>query len=360
MRDFMLPAADAGTRMAIAPRVYVALPDEQPKQLLERIRHGLFQANETGLLLVIYGRRECLADLAVPIDLPVMILEGRPCHPGPLAGAFVYVCPAAMRVQPIRMGGRTRAMVVEDGEARYCLFGGFGTPSTHASRSEQTRQAFEQLEQTLIRAGFSIGDVIRTWFYNDDILAWYPEFNRVRTAFYRRQAFATGSTPASTGVGGAYSDGAALGLSGWAFQSREESTQAIEVASPLQCPALNYGSSFSRAMELRCRGERRLFVSGTASIALSGESIWQGNIERQIDRTMEVIAAMLSARDFGWADVDRATAYFKSATDYPHWVKWLERHDLTELPCVAVEGTVCRDDLLFELEVDAAAPSIGF
>ena len=36
--------------------------------------------------------------------------------------------------------------------------------------------------------------------------------------------------------------------------------------SPLQCPALEYGSSFSRAAELRTPGWRRVVVSGTASI----------------------------------------------------------------------------------------------
>lgn len=360
MRDFTFPTAAADTRMAITPRVHPALPKELPKAFVERLQRSLHATGETALLLVIYGRREHLADFTIRMDVPVMALDGRPCHPGPLAGAFLYTCPATVKVQPIRVDGRTRAMVVDEGDARHCFFGGMGSPSTHASRAVQTRQAFEQLEQVLTRAGFAISDVIRTWFYNEDILAWYPEFNAVRTAFYERQPFQMGSTPASTGVGGLYADGAALGLSGWAFQSREVSARAVEVISPLQCPAPAYGSSFSRAVELRSRGMRRLLVSGTASIAPSGESIWQGNIDRQIDLTMEVISAILSSCDFSWTDVDRAVAYFKHAVDHPHWTKWLKSRGLTGLPCIAVEGTVCRDDLLFELEVDASAASVRF
>lgn len=360
MCAFLSPSLEVGARTVIVPRNFVAQPDETPGRFLGRIQRHLREARETGLLLVLYGRCEALRDLVLPTDLPVMALEGRPCHPGPMAGAFLYVCPDTVTVTRINREGRTRAVVVEDKECRLCLFGGVGGHVTTASRPEQTRQTFTQLDETLRRAGFSISDVIRTWFYNEDILAWYGDFNQVRTAFYRRQAFRTGSSPASTGVGGLYADGSALGLAGWALQSRDDGARAVEVGSPLQCPAPNYGSSFSRAMELRAGGSRRLFVSGTASIAAGGESMWTGDIHRQIDRTMEVIAALLASRDFGWADVDRATAYFKSAADLPHWERWLERHGLSRLPYVPVEGAVCRDDLLFELEVDASAPAISF
>ena len=68
---------------------------------------------------------------------------------------------------------------------------------------------------------------------------------------------------------------------------------AAAVPSPLQCPALDYGSSFSRAVELVAGDHRRLFVSGTASISPEGHTLHVGDVDAQVARTMEVVEAML-------------------------------------------------------------------
>jgi enamine deaminase RidA (YjgF/YER057c/UK114 family) len=162
--------------------------------------------------------------------------------------------------------------------------------------------------------------------------------------------------PASTGVGGRPPAGVALDLAGWALQPYREWAGAHEVFSPLQCPAPQYGSAFSRAMEICSGGSRRLVVSGTASIALNGELIWPGDIVRQIGRTMAVIGAMLVSRGLGWTDVDRAIVYLKHGNDLPAFTDWLQQNGLAGLPFVPVQGDICRTDLLFELEVDACAP----
>src|ERR1019366_1387059 len=130
----------------------------------------------------------------------------------------------------------------------------------------QVQQMFGNLEWALDQAGFELADVVRTWFYNDDILAWYGDFNRVRSAHYAGVKWRTGSLPASTGIGARNIDGAALVVAAWAMRPLDGAARAREVGSPLQCPAPAYGSAFCRAMELDSGGCRRLFVSGTASI----------------------------------------------------------------------------------------------
>jgi hypothetical protein len=53
----------------------------------------------------------------------------------------------------------------------------------------------------------SYRDVVRTWFYLNDILSWYPEFNQARNAVYRELGLIPGHDggsrrlPASTGIG---------------------------------------------------------------------------------------------------------------------------------------------------------------
>lgn len=349
----VIQAPDIRVRSGISSKVVVARTDESAGDFLVRVSASLAASGESGLLMLLFGKSEALQGLEFGLDCPVLALEGRPCHRGPVAGATLYTCASSKSVRRIRQGGRVVAAVYDGGEARHCLFGGFGGVDPAAPREVQAAGTLAALEEALGQAGFTIADIVRTWFYNENILDWYAEFNRVRTVFYRQQAFRSGSMPASTGVGGRHLGGVALGMAGWALQPHRDSAGAREVFSPLQCPAPQYGSSFSRAVEILASGSRRVSVSGTASIALNGESIWQDDIARQIEWTMAVIGAILASRGLGWNEVDRAIAYLKHGSDLPVFTNWLQQNGLASLPFVPVQGDICRDNLLFELEVDA-------
>jgi enamine deaminase RidA (YjgF/YER057c/UK114 family) len=132
---------------------------------------------------------------------------------------------------------------------------------------------------------------------------------------------------------------------------------AREVGSPLQCPAPAYGSAFSRAMEIDSGGWRRLTISGTASIQPDGKTAWEGDARKQVDLTMEVIAAILQARGMNFGDTTRATAYYRKPEYKQHFDAWRKERDLELMPVVDTHSTVCRDDLLFELELDAGRAS---
>ena len=227
------------------------------------------------------------------------------------------------------------------------------------SRPDQTRAAIEDLQKILAHAGFDPADTVRTWFFLDKILSWYDEFNAARTKIYSDIKFRTGSLPASTGVGAKNPAGAALALAAWAFRPVEKNSRAGEVASPRQCPAPAYGSSFSRAMEISANGGRRLFISGTASIAPDGKTLWSGDVRKQVDTTMEVVEAILNARQFAFSDITRATAYFRRAADAGAFAGWLAAHDLTAMPVVSAQCDICRDDLLFEIEAEAETNTAG-
>jgi enamine deaminase RidA (YjgF/YER057c/UK114 family) len=283
---------------------------------------------------------------------PMTWVEGAGCGRQPIAGLQVFAL-AGGEVQPVELNGRVVGSVFDDGAARHCLLAGLGPDNPLLPREDQARQALDNLAASLDRSGFSLGDVARTWFFNDELLAWYREFNQVRTKIYSRTQFRSGSLPASTGVSARNPDNTALVLGAWAVKPRAAASCVLEVASPLQCPAPAYGSSFSRAVEIHSPGARQLLVSGTASITPDGRSIHNGDVVAQIDLSMEVVAAMLTARGLTWADVSRATAYFKSAADAPAFAAWLARHEQWTLPVVCAVCDICRDDLLFEIELDA-------
>lgn len=342
-------------------RTYRALPNETCESLLKRIAADLTRRRETVLLMMLFGRnaainghRGHLSKIKGGDQWPVFVAEGEPCGDGQMTGAQVFAISAERSVYRVHSGGHVVGSVFSDADARHCLL---ALPAPVASPrndpAAQTTETFANLESILGGAGYCIADIARTWFYNRDILAWYDDFNRVRNAYYGQRPFRTGATPASTGIEGRNPAEAALALAVWAVQPLTDAATVTPVASPLQCPAPAYGSAFSRAMEISSGGRVRLLVSGTASIAPGGESIWPDDAARQIEQTMAVIEAILRSRGLSLRDVERASAYFKDAKDVPHFERWLRAHDLADLPFLPMHCDVCRDELLFELELDA-------
>jgi enamine deaminase RidA (YjgF/YER057c/UK114 family) len=256
--------------------------------------------------------------------------------------------------KPLRLDQHTVGAVFEDETARYCVLGGLRPGSAQESRSEQAWETLELMESALALAGMTFADVFRTWFYLDDILDWYDEFNEARNAFFQERKVYDGLVPASTGVGGSNSAGTALVADLLALQSKEPGVTRLAIPSPLQCPALRYGSSFNRAVEVTLPGQRRLYVSGTASIDLAGHTAHVGNVDGQVALTMEVVGAILRSREMSWTDVTRAIGYFKHAEDAPAFDRYCAQQRIPQMPVVIAKNDICRDDLLFEIEVDAA------
>ena len=99
---------------------------------------------------------------------------------------------------------------------------------------------------------------------------------------------------------------------------------------------------------------RQVIVSGTASISPGGESVHLGDIDKQTELSLDVIEAILKSRGMGWKDVVRSVAYFKDKDYAPHYEKIALRRGLAIMPCIGIQADVCRDNLLFEMELDAA------
>ncbi|PTY01160.1 hypothetical protein [Opitutus sp. ER46] len=337
-------------------------PRASVDSVFSQLATQLMQRDGTIVALFIYGdvaAREqttrIMRRYLGSIDWPVLWVEGRSCNGALLAGVQAFAVHDT-EVERVLVKGRVVGTMYADRDCRHCLMAGLGPDDAAAGRDLQAQQTFENLREAFEHCDFEFADIARTWFYNEKLLDWYDTFNRVRTAYYSERPFRSGAVPASTGVEARNPMGAALALAAWAVQPLDGKARVTDVASPLQCTALQYGSSFSRAMEIASGGVRRLLVSGTASIAPEGHSLWLGDIERQVDTTMEVVKAILTSRRMQWADVTRATAYFKYPLDAAALEKWQERHDLA-LPAVYVHCDICRDDLLFEIELDACAPA---
>lgn len=333
------------------------LRGETPAQTFTRLVEVLETHEAQPVQLTVFATVEAMppdgaASLGVPPETPLTWVTGHPCMEGSVAGIHVQAV-RGVRVDTLWMGNSPVGCVYRCDELTWCHVGGLLPEDTSLSSPEQARQVFERLEATLAQAGMDLSHVVRTWLYLDNILRWYGDFNTVRTQFFQERNVFSGLVPASTGIAGKNPAGAALVAQALAVRHAAEAPVAGALPSPLQCPALAYGSSFSRAVELTLPHSRRVLVSGTASIEQSGKTAHVRDVAGQVDFTMQVLGALLNSRGLSFEHTTRAYAYFKRATDAPVFADYCRAHDLS-LPVIVSRSDVCREDLLFELELDAA------
>ena len=262
-------------------------------------------------------------------------------------GGMQFTAVTGAKPVPLVLRDRLRGYLIEAFGASHCFLGGLQPGDPLASRGDQTEDVFGTIEETLALAGLGFEHVVRTWFYNEKILEWYPVFNAVRTKFFQRHAIRR--MPASTGIGAPNPAGTALVAK--ALAVRPGAGEIRVCNSPLQCDAFAYGSAFSRAIEVSDSCSRTLYISGTASIEPGGRSVRQGDPAGQIELTMDVVRAILDEAGMNLGDATRAIAYFRDPAHVPLW----DRFCPPGLPSVSIGCHVCRDDLLFEIELDVSS-----
>lgn len=259
-------------------------------------------------------------------------------------------------VRPLWVDGRLCGGVVDTPLATSCRLGNVGPTESLPDRDRRAHSAFERVVALLRLAGLDACDLVRTWIFVRDILSWYGDFNSVRTEFFRQAGLFDGLIPASTGIGINGRGGQELAIDAWAICPKSKDVSVQPIPSPLQCPARDYGSAFSRAVEVRWPARQELWISGTASIGADGESQFVGDFERQMHRTLDVVEAILKSRHMDWSHTTRAIAFFRRSADLPAWRRCCTSRgiDWQSMPALLMQGTICRDELLFELELDAA------
>lgn len=286
------------------------------------------------------------------LDWPLTLLHGDACSGSTITGTQ-FIALSGAELNPVMDGDRKVGNWYDTEDARYCLLGDIRADDLSLSREAQAQAVFEKMEALLKQADMEFTDIARTWLYLNDLLEWYDEFNVVRTKFFRERGTFDKMVPASTGIGAGSAAGEAIVCALLAVKPKHDGVKVFAVPSPLQCPALDYKSSFARAVEIDQPGSRLLTISGTASIEPGGQTVHIGDTGKQIKLTMEVVHAILQSRDMDWENTSRAIAYFKNIDEAPLLEKYCIENNLPELPVAISHADVCRHDLLFEIELDA-------
>ena len=349
---------------SLQDQVITLEPSSARKQFISARRSGpdelsilekLFPQSGQTVAQIIFGGNsfyESARERLSKPDWPLLWLQGDVCPGTQISGAQAFVADEAT-VRYIRLDGRIVGSYWEDDDAEYSLLAGILPVSFDATPGGQAYSSFEQIEKALGKVGMDFSHVVRTWLYLDKLLDWYDEFNVARTNFFLSRGVFDRLIPASTGIGASNPFGAALTSGALAIRPKHDRVVIREVASPLQCAATKYRSSFSRAVEVNFPEHRYLTISGTASIAPSGVSLYEGDVVKQIHLTLDVVEAILKSRGYEWADAVRAIAYFRDINDLPVFDAISKERGIASLPLAPAHTIVCRDDLLFEIELDA-------
>lgn len=127
--------------------------------------------------------------------------------------------------------------------------------------------------------------------------------------------------------------------------------------------AYDYSSkvSFVRGMRVELDNCVMLFISGTASVNDKGESIHDGDIRAQTQRTLDNITGLLASEGADWHDIVRTTCYLADFRHYDEFNDvrnaYYEGKKLNPLPAsTCIEARICRPELLVEIEAIAIIP----
>jgi enamine deaminase RidA (YjgF/YER057c/UK114 family) len=205
----------------------------------------------------------------------------------------------------------------------------------------ETREVIAEAEKRLRPFGLAYWNVVRTWFYLDDILSWYDQFNQARTAAYTKAGLP--HLPASTGIGARNPGRTPVSLDLFATRAPVKILH-----SPRQPEASQYGASFARG----ARVGNLIEVSGTASIDAAGKSVFPGDVRAQLEHTLANIAALIAGEGAALHDIAAGTLFLKRREDWPAVQEVLAERGLNALRVVGVVADICRPELLVEIDAE--------
>jgi len=218
----------------------------------------------------------------------------------------------------------------------------------------ETYGMFCAAEQLLRQDGMTFADVVRTWIHLRHIDRDYAEFNRARRQFFHERGIEL--RPASTGICGApFPQEHNLSMSLHAIKSPGPLRLGV-MTTPTLNEAWMYGSDFSRGLKVVEANKIALYVSGTASVDEAGRTAHVGNFEGQVQRMLVNVLTLLQEQNASFGDLVSAITYVKDPANAARLRAILEEHGLSALPNAVVEASVCRPDLLCEMEAIAALP----
>jgi enamine deaminase RidA (YjgF/YER057c/UK114 family) len=242
-------------------------------------------------------------------------------------------------------------LVVDHG--RYQMIWGAFRPRATGSAALQATDLLNQVEGVAVSHGGSLCDnLLRTWFFVRDIDVNYKGLVEARCDLFERCGM-TGATHyvASTGIAGEmqrYDE--LVAMDAWLECGLDPAQLQFMTAESHLCPTHRYGVTFERGTRTTYGDRTHYLISGTASIDKDGQILHEGDLDGQVERTLENVESLLSHQGAHLADLKQAVVYLRDASDGARVRTLLASLLPLSVPFIVVEGRVCRPGWLVEIE----------
>ncbi len=254
-------------------------------------------------------------------------------------------------IQPLRKRDDGHTLAIHRGALTHHWSTGLTAPSPGSSHA-QTHALLTDYCRYLREHDMALDThVARTWFFVRDIDVNYQGLVDARRALFATHGL-TAETHfiASSGIGGqcARADRSVM-MEAYAIAGlRPEQVAYIKAADHLS-PTSLYGVTFERATRIDYRDRSHTIVSGTASIDADGRIVHEGDVARQLDRTLENIDALLGEAGAAMGDANSWIVYLRDPSDAPLVARCM-RERIGDAPMALVAAPVCRPGWLVEVE----------
>lgn len=220
---------------------------------------------------------------------------------------------------------------------------------------QQTECLLSKYEKILEKRKMKMADnLIRTWFFIQDIDNNYREFVEARKNVFKKNGLMPETHfVASTGVEGKTTDvRAKVLLDAYSIKGVEQNQLKFIKAPQYICPTYVYGVTFERGVVINYRDRSHIFISGTASINNKGEIVYQGDIEKQLQHTLQNIEILLAQVDCSFEHICVFIVYVRDISDACFVHKEMKKR-FSNIPLLVVCANVCRPGWLVEIECQA-------
>ncbi len=224
--------------------------------------------------------------------------------------------------------------------------------------ADQTREVFGKLIDVLADNGAALAEnCVRTWIYVKDVDVFYQEINDARSALFEQHGLTRDTHYlASTGIEGACAHRYDVVLmDAYSILGLQPGQVSYLSAQDRLCATKDYNVTFERGTRIAYADRAHHFISGTASIDPAGQVVHKGDVQRQLERALGNVEALLRSGDARLEDMTHLIVYLRDPSDHPLIEAYLAER-FPEMPRLMVRGAVCRPEWLVEVEGIAIAP----
>lgn len=282
-------------------------------------------------------------------------LVQQPAVRGSKLGLWVYLVDGENKVEITKMGR------VFNSNGLSHLWSANFTGDQSLNIFGQTEGIFTKYIQTLEQFQSNMFlNAIRTWIFVRDVDTLYDDVVKARKLIFNGLGL-TESTHyiSSTGIEGRNENPKiSVFMDTYSVTGiKPEQIQFLTAPNHL-CSTNKYGVTFERGTAIEYGDRKHVFISGTASIDKHGVVLYPEDVERQTERVVENIEALLKAASCRLSDLAMALIYLRDIADYER-VKKITDELLPEVPSLILLAPVCRPEWLVEIEVIAVSDKLS-